>query len=185
LTIPKTLKGEVMTLKISSLIGPEGPAQKAYLEEIHPLIGSQDKRAEAINALEDFIKRYPNYATAYNNLGVMYYESGEKQKALSLYEKAVEIDDTNTAALKNLADFYLAEEGKLEEALKLYVKVLELNSEDIEVYLILGNICAQLGWLEDARLFFDKALEIEPWNLTALDNLDYLDEISKNLNQGN
>ncbi len=168
-----------MALRISSLLNSQTPDEKAYLEEIHPLVNVPERRVEAINALEEFIKRFPNYATAYNNLAVLYYEAGQKEKALSLYEKAIEIDSTNPSTLKNLADFYLAEEGRLEDALRLYVKVLELNNEDIDVYLILGNICAQMGRAEDARFFFDKALEIEPWNLTALDNLDYLDEISK------
>lgn len=167
-----------MALSISNL--NEGPSKQdsEYLREVYSIVNSPDKEA-AIKSLEGFIQRHPEYAPAYNNLGVLHYELGDIEKARGFYQKAIELEGDNKEFLKNLADLYLVEEGKIEEALKLYIKVLEIDNEDVETYLILGNICASMGQFEDARFFYDKVLEIEPWNLTALDNLDYLDELVK------
>lgn len=167
-----------MALKILNL--NEGPSlqDREYLREVYSIVNSPDKEA-AIKSLEEFVNRHPGYAPAYNNLGVLHYELGNIEQAKAFYEKAVELEGDNKEFLKNLADLYLVEEGRVEDALRLYIKVLEIDGEDVETYLILGNICANMGQIEDARFFYDKVLEIEPWNLTAMDNLDYLDELTK------
>lgn len=170
-----------MPLRINpnNIVNNPNPDEQAYLNEIKPLIDSSNNKEEIIKSLESFIVKHPYYALAYNNLAVFYYESGLYEKALDNYKKAYELAPDNTAFIKNLADYYFVEVGDIENALKLYIKALEIDSEDVEVYLILGNICANIGKIEDARFFYDKVLEIEPWNLTAMDNLDYLDEINK------
>ncbi len=168
-----------MSLLINNTLNDQSPKEREYLSEVHSIVQAPDRREDAIKALEAFIQRHPDFAPAYNNLGVIYYETGDREKALSFYKKAVELEGNNRDFLKNLADFYLAEEGRIEDALRLYIKALEVDNEDVEIYLILGNICAQMNNLDDARFFYDRALEIEPWNLNAMDNLDYLEEYQK------
>lgn len=129
---------------------------------------------DAIAEAEKFLKTYPDYASAHNNLGVMYYDKGENEKALGHYEKAVELAPENTIFLKNLADFYYGEQLRSEDAMKIYLKLLKTNPEDVDTFLIVGNIAAFWGQLDHAKIFYNRVLEIEPWNLTAMDNLDYL-----------
>lgn len=140
---------------------------------IHQLF-KDGKKAEALMALEKFVEANPDYAVAQNNLGVLYFEIGDKEKALAHYQKAVELEPGNATFLKNLADYYYGEQGLIEEAMKIYLKLLSLNDEDVDTFLIIGNIAAVLGKKEDAAVFYNKVLEIEPWNLTAMDNLEAL-----------
>lgn len=152
-------------------------AEKVYMDEIYQRVTTNPQGDETITALEEFISKYPDFHPALNNLAVIYQEKGLDDKALQLFEKALELDKNNITYLKNLADFYLAQYGRFEDALNLYIRVLEIDNEDVDVYLIIGNICAYLKRYEDAQFFYDKVLEIEPWNLTAMDNLDLIEEI--------
>jgi tetratricopeptide (TPR) repeat protein len=108
---------------------------------------------------------------------VRYYQQGEKRKALECYEKAVQIAPDHPVYQKNLADFYLVEEGRIKDALKLYVKVLEANPEDVECMLATGFVCVKMNNLDEARSFYERALEIEPWNADARQALTQLDQL--------
>ena len=139
--------------------------QKMY-QEIQPLIenGWHDV---ALNALEKLLDVHPQFAIAHNDLGVLYYNQGLKDKAQMHYEKAVEFQAENITFQKNLADFYYAELGRVEDALRIYVQMLETNPEDVEILLITGHICVSLQKFEDAKDFYRRVLEIEPWNADA------------------
>ncbi|MBW2709505.1 MAG: tetratricopeptide repeat protein [Deltaproteobacteria bacterium] len=147
----------------------------ALYEEIQRLINSGSKK-EAIGALEMFLSMQPNYAVAHNDLGVLYYGEGEKEKALAHYERAAQLEPYNDVFQKNLADFYYIEAGRMGEALQIYVKLLDANPTDIETLLILGQICVSLKKTDDARVFYNRVLEVEPWNLDAREKLDELGE---------
>ena len=118
------------------------------------------------------MERYPEYGLGHNDLGVLFYKDGEKEKARWHYERATQLEPENPTFQKNLADFYCIEMGDLEQGLKIYLKVLEANPTDIETLLILGDICVSLGKTEDARVFYDRVLELEPWNMDAHGKLE-------------
>jgi cytochrome c-type biogenesis protein CcmH/NrfG len=56
------------------------------------------------------------------------------------------------------------EHGHLTEAIQIYIKLLENNPEDVETLNVLGNICLSMENYDDADVFFNKAIGIEPWN---------------------
>jgi glycosyltransferase involved in cell wall biosynthesis len=132
---------------------------------------------EVIEDLQRLIESYPEFALAYNDLGVLYYSSGNREKALESYERAVRLDPDNSNFSKNLADFYFVEMGRVEEALQIYIKILKLNPHDIETLLITGHICVTLQQFEDAKVFYRRVLELEPQNEAAQSNLDKLDKM--------
>ena len=152
--------------------------QKMY-QEIQPLIenGWHDV---ALNALEKLLDVHPQFAIAHNDLGVLYYSQGMKDKAQMHYEKAVEFQTENITFRKNLADFYYTELGRVEDALRIYVQILETNPKDVEILLITGHICVSLQKFEDAKDFYRRVLEFEPWNADAR---QYLDKLSQNFSR--
>ncbi|WP_243370205.1 glycosyltransferase [Geotalea sp. SG265] len=129
---------------------------------------------EAIAMLEKLLQNYPQFAVAYNDLGVLYSDRGETEKALLNYEKAGRIEPTNITFQKNLADFYNMVMGRTEEALQIYLWILAVQPKDVETLLALGNICIPLDRLDDADYFFNRALEVEPWNREAQESLSAL-----------
>ena len=132
-------------------------------DEAKEKINNGDIRGAA-EALKQAIVQDPDDAMAYNDLGVVQYDLDEKAEALRCYEQAVRLDGSNPVFLKNLADFYYIEQGRTQEALNLYVRMLEKDNEDIDCLIAAGTICAHLDKREDARVFFERVLEIEPWN---------------------
>jgi tetratricopeptide (TPR) repeat protein len=68
---------------------------------------------------------------------------------------------------KNLADLCWKKLGRIEDALKIYVDIMAAYPEDIETLLATGKICLSLRQPNDARVFFDRVLKIEPWNAEA------------------
>ena len=154
--------------------------QKMY-QEIQPLIenGWHDV---ALNALEKLLDVHPQFAIAHNDLGVLYYNQGLKDKAQIHYEKAVEFQPENITSLKNLADFYYAELGRVEDALSIYLQLLETNPQDVEILLITGHIYVALQKFEEAQDFYTRVLEIEPWHADARQNLDKLPKVLSGAN---
>jgi cytochrome c-type biogenesis protein CcmH/NrfG len=63
----------------------------------------------------------------------------------------------------------------VEDALKLYVDVLAIEPEDVETLLITGHICVSLHKFDDAKVFYNRVLEIEPWNKDVRQNLETLE----------
>jgi tetratricopeptide (TPR) repeat protein len=152
--------------------GRDSLASLAY-QKIQPLIKA-GSRTEAIEGMEKLVEWYPGFALVHNDLGVLYSDEKDGEKALAHYEEAVRLDPENTTFLKNLADFYYVAEGRTEDAMRLYVKILAANPEDLETLLVIGGICEALEKYDDAKHFYTRALEIEPWSSDARQRLDTL-----------
>ena len=154
-------------------IRPELKTAEDMYQEMQPLLNNGDPH-KAISALEKLLESYPDYAVACNDLGVLYYHTGDKEKAQHHYERAVGLMPANINFQKNLADFYLAEQGDVEKALEIYLDVLTNNPEDIDALMVAGHICAALGKIDSAKAFYDRVLDVEPWNLEASERLEKL-----------
>lgn len=129
---------------------------------------------EAIITLSKLLEICPDYAIAHNDLGVLYFNRGDRERALNHYEKAAQFNPENITFQKNLADFYFVVMERIDDALKIYLKILDKHPGDIETLLALGQACSSLNRIEDARFFFGKVLEIEPGNINARQYLDAL-----------
>ena len=153
------------------MVGKEPPmkeineADLAY-QGIQPLVKAK-KDDLAIMALEKLLERYPDFALAHNDLGVLYFNQGEKDKAFDHYRKAAEIQPDNITIQKNLANFYHIEKQQFQEAMELYLKILKMDPEDIETLLAIGDICIAVEEIDKAKTFYNRVLEIEPWNSKA------------------
>jgi len=141
---------------------PGAKAPEALYDEIQPLLNNGDPH-RAIAALVGLLEKFPDFAVAYNDLGVLYYHIGEKEKAQHFYERAVE-------------NFYCLELGRIEEALNIYVDILTTHPRDIETLLATGQICVALERPGDAKDFYHRVLELEPDNEDASNYLQTLDK---------
>jgi GT2 family glycosyltransferase/Flp pilus assembly protein TadD len=129
-------------------------AIQALLAEGRPEVALQELRA--------LVKSAPDFAAAHNDLGVLYYQAGDKEKSSAHYRIAVRLEPNNPIYLKNLADLVCVEFGQIEEALQLYVSVLEIEPSDIETLRNTGHICRLLNRHEDAEYFYRRAHDIDP-----------------------
>ncbi|MEQ8223495.1 MAG: tetratricopeptide repeat protein [Candidatus Eremiobacterota bacterium] len=133
------------------------------------------KYSEAIICLEGFLEANPGHGMACNDLGVLYLNEGNKEKALYYLKESVVHDPVNLTARKNLGDIYL-NLGELEEGLQIYMKIIEEKPDDIEALIKLGEVCEKFERHEGAKLFYKKALKVQPENGTVKERLKILSE---------
>lgn len=129
---------------------------------------------EGIRHLLDFVKIYPDFAPAHNDLAVLFQREGNKLKALAHHEKAHKLDPGNITFRKNLADFYFVELEWAGDAVHTYLEILKDNPFDIEALNALGTISLQLGRREQARQYFSRTIQLDPSNNDARQALQQL-----------
>ena len=88
-------------------------------------------------------------------------------------EHVLKLAPENPQALKLLASANF-KSGKYAEAAKLYTQLIETSPEDIEIILALGVCFHHEEDMETARACFKRALELDPYNEIASDNLKAL-----------
>lgn len=124
----------------------------------------QGQPAEARKLLEQAISQNPRLAVAHNDLGVAASGLGDIAAAQSAYEQAVKLEPGNLNFTMNLADLYFVAAGRPDDAIQMYLELFRQYPRDIEVLSALGQICQAVGRPEEAKTFFRRVLEIEPWN---------------------
>lgn len=145
----------------------ETPAAYPSADEIHAealRLTQNDRINEAQSMLEELVHHYPDHALGYNDLGVLRYRLGDIEGARSAYERAVELQPNNSNFCKNLADLYFAELGRSDDAIRIYLDLFKRQPRDLEILVGLGQICTAVGRPDEAKTFYRRALEIEPWN---------------------
>jgi tetratricopeptide (TPR) repeat protein len=86
---------------------------------------------EARKAFERAIKSNHEFADAYNNLGVVYYEDKKYGAAVKEYEKAITKDNSSASFFSNLGAAYFSKRN-FEPAVAAYQHALELDPEVFE-----------------------------------------------------
>lgn len=127
-------------------------------------LAAENRNPEALRLLEELTRLCPDHATGFNDLGVIRHRTGDNQGACRAYQRAVELQPSNTSFRKNLADLYFVELGRTDDAIGIYLDLFRLQPRDLETLAALGQICTAVGRPEEAKSFYRRALEIEPWN---------------------
>ncbi len=151
--------------------------------EVHQELGvaliRQGKKSQSINHfLESIAIRRelngdddPLLADTYNKLGVSYYMTGEFDKALDVYQKALAMSDRTEVApivvaeICNNIGIVLKLKGDLVESLEYYYRSMELKQSLLpaddpnlaRTYNNLGNLLRLMGLSEDAMGYYQKA----------------------------
>lgn len=153
---------------------PGAAGQQAGLMEQALAAHAAGRMDEALRLLELHVRANPLDAEARNDLGVMYYQAGRRADAGPQYEEAARLEPGNDVYARNLADYYVVEMGRAEDALRIYVGILTKKPRDVETLIGIGRICEVLNRVQDAKDFYKKALEAEPWNTAAREQLGRL-----------
>lgn len=103
-------------------IPPE--AQKAFHKGMEAW--ERHDTQKAAEYFQKAIELYPAYDTAYNNLGVLYYQANQIEKARAAFEKSVALNERNADADRNLARI-LIQDGNFSGATDLLKKSLAVE----------------------------------------------------------
>jgi Flp pilus assembly protein TadD len=102
-------------------------AQKAFHKGMEAWEHSDYQKAA--DYFQKAVALYPAYDTAYNNLGVMFYQTNQIEKAREAFEKSVSLNDKNADADRNLARILIHDGSypRAEDLLKKSLMVEPLN----------------------------------------------------------
>ena len=134
------------------------------------------KYKDALNLLEELFKKEPDSKEVKSALLDTLLSHGgylndefvtEHEKAISCFEKMIEIEPRNYRAFYNLGitHFNL---GNLEKALESYNEALKIKPDYKFCYYNIGYLYENEGELEKALDFYDRTLKIDPGFIYAL-----------------
>ncbi|SHH28087.1 Tfp pilus assembly protein PilF [Anaerosphaera aminiphila DSM 21120] len=113
---------------------------------------------DTIKYYELAIKYDANYDRAYYYLALAYDRVGEKQKALELFSKCVELDDMDYISYNDMGAIY-EELKEYEKAKFFFEKSLEINPNYFRALFNMGVIFGRMGNINKALSYYKEALE--------------------------
>jgi|GEM_PF-4305531 len=124
----------------------------------------------AVELFEKIHAKGVRSANLHNNLGEAWRLSGDPQKALDHYRKALKLQRDFPQALNNLGTVQMAQ-GRLEAAKAAFQKAARLDPALVDATNNLGNVHFAQGDLDMAQKFYLKALAQNPRFVSAINNL--------------
>ena len=129
---------------------------------------------KAKDRLEQYTQDYPYYTSGFNALALVYSDQAEYEKALQLFDKAIELDSLSYYPYRNKGQVYYKRglaavninkpdiaQSEFLTARQYYQKALELNSAYDYLYEA-GLVEFQLQEYEKAINFYKESLKIKP-----------------------
>jgi tetratricopeptide (TPR) repeat protein len=145
------------------------PSNATYFESIgliHQKLGETDE------AEKSFLKSHElqeNYLTC-NRLGIFYYQEEDYEKAITYYQKAISLNETDAVLWGNLGLAY-EKQGNVVEAEKSYLESINLNPDDGGALNRLGLFYYNQQQYDKAISWYKQALEKQPNHAVYLENL--------------
>jgi len=125
------------------------------------------QQIRVITILNKLIEKWPDYELAYNQLGIIYFQNGELENALSSFAKSIELNSTFIEAQRNYG-LCLVESGDYKNGIDVFAEILDKHPDDVETLLIMANFYAETERWEEAGKFVQTVLLKHPENSDAL-----------------
>ncbi|MCU0443940.1 MAG: tetratricopeptide repeat protein [Microscillaceae bacterium] len=121
---------------------------------------NQQNYPNAIRLYDRALLMNPNNEIAYNNRGWTNYLLGNRKEAIIDLQKAVSLDSTYAAALKNLAHIQL-ENKEIDTGLRNIDKAIPQLGNDSYAFLLRGRFYLEKRALAEARADFDRTIQLD------------------------
>src|SRR5215471_2310761 len=152
---------------------PKDP--EAYDLYLHALALPHDPspNKDAVAVLERVVQMDPNYAPAWEMLGVRTYydaeygEGGEAmfQRSDKAYERALELDPNRIVAAGNLITNQVGR-GELGKAFQAAQALVKRRPDSAQAHFVMGYVYRYAGMLEQSSSECDMAMALDPGNFT-------------------
>jgi Tfp pilus assembly protein PilF len=144
------------TISTSELNAPD-KARSEFRKGNDEIAHQQWKKA--VSHLQKAIDVYPQYASAYNSLGVAYIKIGDAAGARQAFEQAVKLNEHTGMAYLNLARMSLMARN-YPETIRLSGRALALNPNEAEALVMMANSELAIGQYDSAVLHARKVHEL-------------------------
>jgi len=115
----------------------------------------------AVDELRTALKLDPANVNVHNSLGVCFGILGDYEPAIAAFEAAISLDPEEYMALYNLGLVFMLTD-KRDQALELFLKADKINGDTYEVTFQTGKLYLDLGDLEKARKYLERAADLAP-----------------------
>jgi tetratricopeptide (TPR) repeat protein len=127
----------------------------------------------AVAAAKSQIAKSSSNSGFYDLLGTALFQKKDFSGADAAFRKAIDLDKNNSDALLKLAQTQ-AHEGSVSQALATYQQSIKDHPREISFYILAGMMYeSQRNW-DEAKILYQEALNIQPDNSLASNNLAYL-----------
>ena len=150
-------------LKVSLLLEPENINYKNLLGLNYIKL---KKFNDAIKLFNLVLKNQFDNVDAYFGLGIIYSQLGELHKAIFFLEKAVDLNISRVEAYIELSNCYSKTNANFFANLKLTGKGINLFKSS-SLFILHAKNLFQFSKMDEAFLYFEKAIELEPDNLRS------------------
>ena len=132
----------------------------------------QGKYEIALSEFTEAIQIDPNYASAYNGMGLVQAALGEDVKADANYRKAIELQPNNSESHNNYGSF-LCSRKRYDESIGHFLTAVKnpLYGTPNLAYANAGICSARKGDNKNAEIYLNKALQIQPLTHSAATQL--------------
>jgi tetratricopeptide (TPR) repeat protein len=117
--------------------------------------------------LKKAVAIYPGYTDAYNNLGNVYSDMGNKDSAVYYYAQTLKMDSGYMKGYFNLGINYYSL-GRYAEAIPMLGKYAMYKPETPQIYYYIGNSYGGIGKFDEAIICLEKNLTLGGENLETL-----------------
>ncbi|MDA1275118.1 MAG: glycosyltransferase [Verrucomicrobia bacterium] len=154
-------------LKSALELSSDAPEILAALGSLHFQLGEM---AEARDVLKRLVERAPADAGKWVQLALAHFQLKEIEEFEAALAKALDLDPDHLEALRLLAHLSF-NHGNIIDAAQTYGRILKQTPDDLEVVIALGVCFFKTGDHETAKMMFERALELDPGNALAGENL--------------
>ncbi|MGB8988936.1 MAG: tetratricopeptide repeat protein [Candidatus Sulfotelmatobacter sp.] len=149
------------------------PTSTEALQGIMNVYLLQKQPDQAVAAARTQIAKSPSTGAFYDLMGTVLFQKKDLSGADAAFHKAIELDKNNSDALLKLGQVQAAE-GSVDQALALYQQSIKDHPREIAFYILAGEMYeSQQDW-NNAKTMYQKALEVQPDNPLASNNLAYV-----------
>jgi tetratricopeptide (TPR) repeat protein len=151
-----TAVGSTQGVVSASDLQASGKAKKELNKGNEAFLANDMKKA--IEHYQKATKEYPQYATAYNNLGAAYMRLEDRASAREAFAKAAEADPNMPSANANLARIYILDKQS-DQAIPLLNRALSGAPKDPEFLMLMARAQLETRNFEEAVTYAHKAHE--------------------------
>jgi tetratricopeptide (TPR) repeat protein len=171
-----TLSFRVAALAILLAALVRGAPQNAAVDELYQQAQAASARGDLATAIEKYkamLKLAPDLAAAYNNLGLLYFQTRDYTKASQAFEAGLKLDPSMSPSLVLLGIAYF-EQGDFGRARPVLERGVRAMPDDEQAQLFLALALAKTGESESAANVLQTLLKKNPKDLEALYHLGKL-----------
>ncbi len=137
------------------------------IHEMSYVMEKQDLIPEAIKLYDTFLCNFPYSEKSWYNLGILYYKSGENEKAIESFDFAIAIQDDFSAAYFNKGRVFMTmQDYKL--AIPTFLEVLALERDALNACLHIAQCYEEMESYKEACHYYLKVIKENPLHLEGL-----------------